>query len=321
MAMLADQNPTVMEQKHTSNGTIYKVSGDGFERRNALYDLTILPLTRKMAEWSKSEARQYLIDNLRLDPQSNSLLFDRKSSGGRLLKEKSAQWQALHYLYNFNDGRTKDLLDWFWAKNLLNAKAVRNRLKVVRALLKNEIKRQKKVNDDCVRILYLACGSAESLLAVLSELENASIEVMLVDQNQGALEKAEQIAKRYNIRNKVQLREANVFRRTKQFTQEFQPHMVQMIGLLDYLSDEQAVRIIEWVESEMLEYGAFMTCNIFPNPERPFVRVVTDWEMNYREPDDLVRIPAQAGFDHTEVFVEPQGIHGVSLSRNSLSQK
>lgn len=305
----------------SNDGRVIKAEGN-FETRNQIYDRLVLPLTRQMAHWSQSDLREKILSWFGQNGESTSLLFDRPDSGGRLLKENSATWYALHYLYNFREIGTKDWLDYFWTKNLLNAKAVRNRLKIVKSQLRKNILRQAE-NHQTIRILSLASGSAQGLIQVLSELKDNkdfAVNAVLVDHDPEALEMAAELARQQNVRDLIRCREESVFRTVYKLPDRPSPHLVQMIGLLDYLEDSKAVKMMQKIQSGLKKGGAFMTCNIFDNLERPFVRDVSEWEMIYRKPEDLIRMADQAGFSYTEVVVEPIEIHGVAISHKAKSR-
>ena len=93
--------------------------------------------------------------------------------------------------------------------------------------------------------------------------------------------------------------------------------IIEMIGVLDYMADEQALAILAVAHSLLASDGILITANVRPNSEAPFYRK-TGWPVfTYRTPRQLGELLICAGFDssHVELFTEPVGLHTVARAR------
>jgi len=108
----------------------------------------------------------------------------------------------------------------------------------------------------------------------------------------------------------------------RQIAKNFQPDIVEMIGLLDYLRNQKAVSLFKAIKASLPSYGRFYTCNILPNPERIFLEQVIDWKMTYRTATELRQLLLDAGFEETRarIIVEPMRIHAIAIGDASPSR-
>jgi hypothetical protein len=95
---------------------------------------------------------------------------------------------------------------------------------------------------------------------------------------------------------------------------KFRPHIVEMVGFLDYRPRDKAIALVERIR-KLLNGGVFLTCNIRNNLERPLVDYCLMWKMVYRNPYEFSEIMIEAGFNPRSVRVvyEPFKIHGLAI--------
>jgi SAM-dependent methyltransferase len=252
-------------------------------------------------------------------PKINSLLFDGLGPYSRKVKDGAASWRALDIIYNHPFERTNTLgsiIDEFWWFSQ-NCQSVRNRFKLVKQEVRKAILHFGE-NGQEVRIVSLACGSAQAILEVISELKESEVKVkaLLIDIEQEALNYAEKLAEQNGVGNRVQTIRANACQ-TAKIIRGFSPHIVEMLGLLDYLPRENAIRLISSVNKSLAPEGVFLTCNIRRNPEQYFVRWVIDWKMIYRSPAELAEVIEKSGFDAYRIVYEPLRMHGVVIAEKA----
>ena len=235
----------------------------------------------------------------------------------QIIKKVGGTWKALDILYNLKykekpgfRGRIED----FWT-NVLNIKAVRNRSRLVQFELKKIIKHFLSKGEE-VRILELAAGSAQPLLEVLAYFRErgiSNIRVLLLDNDPSALDYAKILAVKYGVQDQVEVVKTNAFF-VKRVAKVFRPHIIEMVGLLDYLSDDVAKKLLTNIK-EVLPCGVFVTANIVPNCERVATHMLYDWpKMFYREPGQLEAMLQKAGFKNIRIAIEPLSIHTISIS-------
>ena len=285
-----------------------------YERRRWPY-LLALPLMWLLTVYVMVKKAVY--KTLRLPgPRVNSLWFDGLGCSPRKVKEGAASWQALDEIYNYDFKGPLSLavaVDNFW-EGMLNCQAVRNRFKLARQEVRRAILRFS--NHEEVRLISLACGSAQAVIEIMAEFKAAGVTVrtILVDIDQVALDYARDLAVRYGVADQMETYRASAAQVVK-LSRGFKPQIVEMLGLLDYISQDKAIRLAEKIRQSLEPKGVFLTCNIAPNPERHFLKWVVNWPMIYRTAGDLAEISREAGFSDCRLIYEPLRIHGLLIAQ------
>lgn len=291
-----------------SSGTEIK-----YETRRWLYWLT-MPISWYLTAWVI--LKKLLMPNLK----TNALFFDGGGKACRAIKEGSASWRALDIIYNYPFGKKKGfegLVDDFWV-GMMNAQAVRNRLKLVKIEVEQAVRRiYQRDEGKEVRILSLAAGSAQGIIEVISELrkDERIVRALLVDIDPTAVEYAKKLAEEFGVGEQITVVCDNAFKASK-YARNFKPQIIEMLGLLDYLKDDIATKFIGQIREMLPAGGIFLTCNIAKNVERHFLKWVINWSMIYRSPGKIARILHGAEFtsDHFRIIYEPLGIHGLVIA-------
>jgi SAM-dependent methyltransferase len=286
-----------------------------FEKRRWPYVLT-MPISWLITAWVVLKKKVCGWGGFNIG--SNSIFVDQYSHNLRLIKEGATSWRALDIIYNHRFGGRKTLtgyLDDFWI-GMMNAQAVRNRFRLVKIELKDTLARFK--NEGEVRLMSLACGSAQAVIDVVSELKNEGIKVklLLIDKDDKALIHAKKLALERGVVGQVDVLRANILK-VRMISETFRPHVIEMLGLLDYLHDNMAVSFISRIRDQLPKGGYFFTCNIRPNPEMHFIKHVVNWPMIYRTSRELSAIVTAAGFNDVQQIYEPLRIHGVIIAKKN----
>jgi ubiquinone/menaquinone biosynthesis C-methylase UbiE len=250
--------------------------------------------------------------------KTNTFWFDGVSQLAREVKENVFTWRALDVIYNLNPPQGNSLEDKvtrYWNK-LLNVQAVRNRLRLVKQLMISEIKRLHKTGIQPIRILSIASGSAQGTIEALEILkkEGMAFQAMLLDIDQSALENAKILAKKGGVFEYCQF----VNKSTTDLelvTNNFKPHLVEMVGFLEYRPFEKAVRLLSRIRNILEPGGVLIVSQIMPNPERFFLTVVVNWPMIYRSQKEFLDLIMKAGFkkETCQIIQEPLGIHSLAI--------
>lgn len=254
-------------------------------------------------------------------PKYNFYLFDGLGKTCRAIREGSTSWRALHLLYNhpFEDPRdVSDIFDNFLLASP-NAQAVRNRRKIALAEICRSALALRKSK---VRMFAIAAGSAQSELEAMKLLreQGVQMECLMIDKEQHACDYAVRMAGQLGLADQFRAERALAGDKTFwRLVREFQPDMVEMLGLLDYMDDCFAAKLIGKLRRLLPPGGTFLTCNVCPNPERHFLKHVIDWDMRYRTGNDLRELMLASGFEECGVRVmhEPLGIHALAICRES----
>ncbi len=252
-------------------------------------------------------------------PHTNLWLVDGASLNSRKVKDGAARWQALDAVYNFRRGEGNTLatriIDGYWL-HIRNAQAARNRLKIVKRELQAAVRRiaATKVDGGPVRVLSLAAGSGQGVIESVAELQRAGIrcEVLLVDKDDSALAHAGALARLHSVTIVTRKGDAVFFNRE---LHGFEPDIIEMCGLMDYLRDTTAVALIRKIRRYLRLDGFFLTCHIHPNAESYFLRHVVDWSMLYRTRPQLADLLVEGGFLGARLHTEPHQIHSIAVAQ------
>ena len=274
-----------------------------------------LPLMWTLTAYVMIKKKIYKLLNMP-GPHTNTLFFDGLGKECRKVKDYAASWRAMEIIYNHNFPKkltsVGGILDEFYWHGL-NCQALRNRYKLVRHELRNAISKFSGQKE--VRILSLACGSAQAVIEVIAEFKSkgTTIKAILVDVDQDALIAAKEWARQYGVSDQIETREANLSGEANVFG-DFKPHIVEMLGFLDYVNKDEAIRFVSDIHEFLDKNGVLVTCNINPNPEQYFIKWVINWSMVYRQPDDLMDIAVKSGFNNPRIVFEPLKIHSLLIA-------
>lgn len=224
-----------------------------------------------------------------------------------------------HHRSLFSRGFFQGLADLFWYNCVSQPKALRNRLKIVEEKLEKEIRNKITNGQKNVGILTIGGGSARAIVHSIDKLlqrENGlNIEITNIDKDLSAIELGKQIAHKFGLLDKfkwVNDSARNISSRIPRNSID----IAEMVGLLDYFSDEKSLETFKQVHQTLKEGGLFIVANIHPNNEMNFVEHIGWPKMYYRKADDLLSLLNQAGFDKEPLLIfEPLRVHIIALVR------
>lgn len=315
VASLVVEIATIPEVTESRIGTIavaQPVAVARFEKRRWLYIAT-MPIFWVLTLWVMAKKKLCRLLN-KPDPYINTFWFDGLGLSCRKIKEGAASWRSLDIIYNYRFGQKKGLrgfVDDFWV-GMMNAQAVRNRLKLVKQEIRRAILRFS--NHEEVRIISLAAGSAQGIIEVMAELKKEGVRVraLLLDIDQTALDYAKELAQSHGVDGQIET-VRNGVAQVSRVSKDFKPQIIEMLGLLDYIPRDKAIRLVRKIRDSLETKGIFLTCNIRHNLERHFLKWVINWPMIYRTPAELAEIVSEAGFNDCRLVYEPLKIHGLVI--------
>lgn len=252
----------------------------------------------------------------------NTFWFDGSSAICKAVKENATNWKALDIIYNYQPGKDKSLevrVTDFW-NGLKNIKAVRNRLRLVKRLLRKNIEELHK-NGHEVRLLSIASGAAQGIIEIMKEFQHGDviIKAIFLDRDPIAISHAKDLAKQAGVISQITFANTST-RELKNIVGEFKPHIVEVIGLLEYRPTEKAISLLKRIYDLLAPGGVVITSNIIPNLENFFSYWVVNWPMIYRTSDQLSEIIIKAGFNakNCKIIMEPLRIHNVAICKKDL---
>lgn len=235
------------------------------------------------------------------------------------VKKNATTHKALEaiYTYKFNSRDLKNniketIANYFWF-NLINCKAVRNRLKLVKKILEKIIIA---LGKEEIKIISLASGSARAVIETIAKYKNNGVKIrsLLVDQNKEALEYSKWLAEYYKINN-IEIIQDKIENISNDIS-KFNPDIIEMVGLLDYFENDRVIKLINDIYNSLPDHGVFITCNINYNSEKRFVTNVIKWPLIYRNESELFEVVTKGGFDpsYVKIIYEPMKIHGIVVA-------
>jgi hypothetical protein len=271
----------------------------------------------------RSEALRKILWDMGRDPDHVSCLFgDRFSRFNRQAKYCAAGWSALDLFYNY-DQKVKpqlsdDLEGWMtrqWIEKCENRQAVTNRLKIVVNLL-GEAFAKLSAHDE-IRLLSIASGSAQAVIQAMQRFPETPITVLLLDADAGAIAEAKAQVEVAGLGDRFSyvLGTTSVL---EQCASDFNPHIIEMVGFLDYRPRLKAISLIARIRALLPDGGVFITSNICHNREKIFLDWILLWPMIYRSDTEFADVLIHAGFvpDLVRILYEPFRIHGIAVCEN-----
>jgi SAM-dependent methyltransferase len=160
------------------------------------------------------------------------------------------------------------------------------------------------------RVLILGSGPATDVNEFLNMYTENDIRFDLVDFDQNAIDYSSHKNKKFE--KLISYHKVNVLR--------FEPYMrydlIWSAGLFDYFKDKHFVFLVKKYLNYLAEGGEFVIGNFSTeNPSQILMEVVSEWYLNYRSREDLVRIAGEAGLLNGNVFVDAEAL-GVNLFLN-----
>lgn len=238
------------------------------------------------------------------------------------IRDHAGQYLALELMYTYDpkkngNGLRDKLLTRFWELCLFNTRAVRYRIEIVEQQIGEMIS---ELNQNPIRIVSVASGSARGILEVLTEqLNGKKIEVILLDHMREPLNFSLELAKQLKVNG------VSIVRGLAQKIQKCLNHdlvgkidIVEIVGLLDYLTDEQVVAVLKSANQIMKPGAKMITANITPNPEMSFVTYVSNWPMIYRTKNELLKLIGQSGLRLVKTLNDPLKIYNLVVVEKAL---
>ncbi|MCR9142157.1 MAG: cyclic nucleotide-binding domain-containing protein [bacterium] len=212
------------------------------------------------------------------------------------------------------DGRLGPFIDaWFESRPFCTAR------REIRELL-TQIILQEAIEDTGVfYVTNLASGSCRELFDTCARAGNKVIETNCLDVDKDALAFAANLAKETGHADRFTFMQENVIAMSEgrgKFTirpQEF----IYSLGLFDYLSDEQAVNLLNWIHDHLQDGRDTMITNYHPSmPDKYFLDHILEWKINYRDADELVGLFSASKFTNApEIKTVESGVNQVAICR------
>jgi SAM-dependent methyltransferase len=216
-------------------------------------------------------------------------------------------WRSMVISYN---GQCRQIADKVLVGAGTMPMALRNRLRLASRVLAGLIDQSQ---GSPVHVLCLGAGPGHVITQAMTQAARHSV-ATLVDLSSDAFDYGRQLAVGRGLADRVRFIQGDV--RGVRAMLKDPPHVVKMVGICEYLTDEQITDIAQAV-ADVMPAGSPIVFNSLSKAHHTdrFFRRVFGLHMNYRCPEDLQRLMARAGFGDFVVLAEPLGVYHVVVGR------
>jgi len=223
--------------------------------------------------------------------------------------EDPGGWRSMVISY---DGRPRQIADKVLVGGGTMSMALRNRKRLGSRILAKLIDSS---SSKPVHVLCLGAGPGQIILDAMKQA-SADAFATLVDINAEAFEFGRKLAAGNGLTDRVRFVQNDV-RRIKEFL-DHPPEVVKMLGICEYLDDQQIVEIAGAV-AEVMPEGATIVFNSLSKAHGNdrFFRRVFGLHMIHRSPEQLQELMARAGFGSFTAISEPLRVYHVIVGRRT----
>ena len=221
-------------------------------------------------------------------------------------------WRSMVISY---EGNCRQIADRILIGGGTMPMALRNRRKLAARILARLIGQ---ASDKPVHVLCLGAGPGHVIIDALLQTDKDAT-ATLVDLSNDAFEYGRALAERKGLTERVRFIRGDVCDIGRMLAQP--PDVVQMLGICEYLTDEQIVDIASAV-ADVMPPGAPIVFNSLckAHGNDRFFRRVFGLHMNHRSPEQLQAIMGRAGFGGFTARAEPLGVYHVVVGRRSAGR-
>lgn len=245
-----------------------------------------------------------------------SVIFRSRSPLVKAQREGPGGWRAMELVYQ--NAAPVDWIDRMALTGNAYARAARNRRKVVIQLLTKLVDEvPSRSEQDPIVILNLGSGTGTHVRSVLAELagKGPAVRGILLDRNAEGLAEGQRLAANAGLLHSIQCLQGDA-REFERLCPGVKPDIIEIIGLIEYLSDQELAVMFQCAAA-LLRPGGAIIVNAMRDTHggaRLFERVFR-LRMTMRDTATMSRALSVAGFRVTETITEPVRIHTLIVAR------
>jgi 2-polyprenyl-3-methyl-5-hydroxy-6-metoxy-1,4-benzoquinol methylase len=166
-------------------------------------------------------------------------------------------------------------------------------------------------NSNPVKLISFGSGPGHEILGSLEKLRGSvEVKATCIDKEPDAIEQGRLLAaqKGFNV-NYIQ---GNVLRMNSIIDKY---DIGVMSGLIDYFDFETAVSVLKMVKEQLVQGGTIFIANMRRHKLASTMSVLGNWNLVYREPEDVESLLAESGYEEIEVLLEPEKVFCIGKAR------
>lgn len=160
---------------------------------------------------------------------------------------------------------------------------------------------------DPIRVLNVASGPSRDVAEFFSGREDAtSVSIECVDTDADAIAYARGMCRSYL--NQVTFKQANAIR----YASDRRFRLIWSAGLFDYFGDKGFKFLVERLFGMLADDGELVIGNFSKsNSTRDYMEVMGDWDLHYRDEDELLALACECGIPAEDVRIgkEPEEVN------------
>lgn len=148
-------------------------------------------------------------------------------------------------------------------------------------------------------VASLASGEAREAVGIMSEPALSDLRLTCVDLDHAALEAAAGVAEDRGVADRVVLVQGNVVPSPEGAGTAAigRHHVAYALGLLEYLSDDECVRFLDWAYDALLPGGTLAISTLAPgDADRALMEHILEWRVSHRREGDLAALFTRSRF-------------------------
>lgn len=217
-------------------------------------------------------------------------------------------WRCLEIVYR---NAPQTLLDRFFLSSR-SARGARNRLQVLQEEICKCIQWHSQISNP-VKVISFGSGPGHEVLGSLERLwGHIEVKATCVDKETNALEQGRFLTAQKELSDYVEFVQGNVLRMNP-VSSKYDIGILS--GLIDYFEFETAVLVLNAVRKQLLPGGTVFVANMRHHYLASTMSILGNWNLVYREPQDVERILADSGYEEIQVWLEPEKVFCIGRGR------
>lgn len=215
-------------------------------------------------------------------------------------------WRAMRICYE--NGDPVDFVDKRILKDAVLTLSARNRRRMAVRTIRDLIHKYRVDGD--VHIVGIGTGPGFNVLEAMIDARTDRVFAYCIDEDTDAFDFGRRMAEEMGLTRRVRYIPGNAI--NLEHLLEVVPHIVKMVGILEYLTDDQ-VRDLLRVSHRKLAKGGSVLVNsmVSSHGVDRYLRRVFNWHLNYRSPDTIMRLFEECGFGDFHVRSDPLGVYAI----------
>jgi hypothetical protein len=218
-------------------------------------------------------------------------------------------WRSMEIIY-----RNAAPVDWFDRQALREnpiSMAARNRRRLVTGIIARLIVEY--ASGQKVIVVGVGAGPGRHVQAAIVEsgIDPERVSAYLIDRDDEAFDYGRRLAARLGIARQVHFQRGDA-RAIDSLLPNVAPHIVKLVGLAEYLSDEELLELLRTFRSAMAESGSLVTHGLVDRHRTGrFLERVFSLKHNQRTAAQMTTLLTRAGFRIADCILEPAGVYPI----------